>query len=285
MPNHGKGGRKPERGEAKRSAIAVRTTATIKAKLDAAADEAGRSLTQEVEKRLEASVAISETGETHELLAAIAGEIARAEALTGKRWHRDLKTWAMAREGLLGEIEARAPEADRLLAAGNSDANDLAEELNTYDARLRALAISSMELGGWPIPLNPHRYGDVRVRQYNYADVRAELADHGTAETKAIVEPILAKMEAIEAERSPVAEGYRHQQKVVMDCIEEAISEWEADLRSRGRQPSQEYRPPATIRPVRDASGEVTGTWVPLDVDEYVAKYLPDSGAALRNPS
>lgn len=49
------GGRPLEREEAKRSAVAVRTTPAIKAALVEAAEASGRSLTQEIEARLEAS--------------------------------------------------------------------------------------------------------------------------------------------------------------------------------------------------------------------------------------
>ena len=44
MPSHGKGGRKPERDEVKRAAVAVRTTSAIKARLVEAADLAGRDV-------------------------------------------------------------------------------------------------------------------------------------------------------------------------------------------------------------------------------------------------
>lgn len=82
-------------GETKKAAIAVRTAPSVRDKLKAAAEEAGRSVTQEVEARLEASLekdAGARSPETERLLNRIAAEIAEVEAATKKRWHKDRKT-------------------------------------------------------------------------------------------------------------------------------------------------------------------------------------------------
>lgn len=96
-----KGGRPLEGNEPKNAPIAVRTTATLKARLTEAAEREGRSLTQEIEMRLERSFEgerPDEDVETARLLNMIGNEIALIERQTRKRWHRDLKTWAAVQE-------------------------------------------------------------------------------------------------------------------------------------------------------------------------------------------
>lgn len=91
-----KGGRPAHHaGEVKKAAIAVRTAPSIRDALKKAADEAGRSVTQEVEARLSASLEVDggqRSPETEQLLNRIAGEIADIEGNTKKRWHKDRKT-------------------------------------------------------------------------------------------------------------------------------------------------------------------------------------------------
>jgi len=118
MPNHGKGGRKPERGEAKRSSVAVRTTSEIKSALEAAALDNERSVTQEVEARLEASLALDKpkkSAATMRLLAKIAEDIEQAEIEAGAPWDRDLTAWAAVREALATGAIERATTAWRTL--------------------------------------------------------------------------------------------------------------------------------------------------------------------------
>ena len=57
MPNHGKGGRHTIDGEKRSAAIAIRVTPRVRALLDEAAKHNGRSLTSEVQSRLELSLA------------------------------------------------------------------------------------------------------------------------------------------------------------------------------------------------------------------------------------
>lgn len=91
-----KGGRPAHHeGETKKAAIAVRTAPSVRDALKSAADENGRSITQEVEKRLIVSFEADggqRSSETERLLAQFAAEIASIEKMTGKRWHKDRKT-------------------------------------------------------------------------------------------------------------------------------------------------------------------------------------------------
>lgn len=91
-----KGGRPAHHpGEVKKAAIAVRTAPSLRDALQAAAKEAGRSVTQEVEARLAAS--FDQDGgrrspETQQLLNKIAAEIAEIEAEAKAPWHRSRRT-------------------------------------------------------------------------------------------------------------------------------------------------------------------------------------------------
>lgn len=105
-----RGGRPSERDEPKRAAIALRTTPAIKEQLSDAADARGRSITQEVEARIEESFAMEALlggPRTKELLLEIAGQIARAEAVTGQLWHEDAATFLTARH-LIDDVLKRA---------------------------------------------------------------------------------------------------------------------------------------------------------------------------------
>lgn len=78
-------------GETKRAPITLRTAPSIHEAIKKSADEAGRSLTQEVEIRLKMSLEADggyRTPETQRLLNRISGEIAAIEAHTGRKWHR-----------------------------------------------------------------------------------------------------------------------------------------------------------------------------------------------------
>lgn len=106
-----RGGRPPHHeGETKKAAIAVRTAPSIRDALKAAAAAAGRSVTQEVEARLSASLerdAGQRSAETELLLNRIAAEIAEIEKMPGmKRWHRDRTT-----AGAVLEMFARRPKS------------------------------------------------------------------------------------------------------------------------------------------------------------------------------
>ncbi|QUT05204.1 TraY domain-containing protein [Sphingobium phenoxybenzoativorans] len=94
------GGRPPERDEAKRSAIAVRTTADVKRRLEAAATASGKSLTQEIERRLEQSLSWEKDlggGKNIAFFIGLANEFSRAEAFSGRPWHEDHATWTAAK--------------------------------------------------------------------------------------------------------------------------------------------------------------------------------------------
>lgn len=98
-------GRPREHEEVKRSALTIRTTPSIKDAIAAAAERSGRSVTQEIELRLQESLQAEENAgspETHRLLMSYASDIAAIEKARKKSWHRDLVTWAAVSEALRG---------------------------------------------------------------------------------------------------------------------------------------------------------------------------------------
>jgi hypothetical protein len=107
------GGRPTERGETKRATINMRTTPTIRAALEEAADRGGRSLAQEIEQRLERSVRQDE--EVGGLVAADAlNTMADVMRFTTSRlgpWTEDPDTWAVVAEGIVELLTAIKPAA------------------------------------------------------------------------------------------------------------------------------------------------------------------------------
>ena len=276
MPNHGKGGRKPLGDEVKRAQIPVRTTPSIKARLEEAAREAGRSLTQEIEQRLEASLGHRWDGldtEAQTLIAKLIDDIRRAQAITNKRWYADLRTWAMVREALgAGEINRRCPKTDALFGS-ESEAAEMLAEIRQFDERLRALSISACELGlmSTPIPLNPDGFVDSTEPQYRYEDFIAEQKAHGwQPPNEDALLLLMQKMKEIEAERRVVALEYKLHSQAVMKVIDDAVKEWRDDQEARGYKPSYQYQPEPFYRPLR--APEPTGHFAPSEghhFDEY----------------
>jgi hypothetical protein len=101
---------KQSKPEGKRYAIGLRTTKNLKDDLDAAAEESGRSLAQEVEHRLEMSFLrereIYGNPETEALLKTLAMTIRFVESATRKRWIDDGDTAAQAVAAVQGVIQA-----------------------------------------------------------------------------------------------------------------------------------------------------------------------------------
>lgn len=253
MPNHGKGGRKPEGDEVKRSAVAVRTTPTIKARLAEAAEEAGRSVTQEIEARLEASLAYDQperTPETIRLLGAVAADIERAEKLTGKRWHKDVVTWAMVREAMAeGEIERQCPETDRWATDSDGDVHDRFVEIVKLkfeqDHNAETLAMLGMSR------IEPHPASEMarEVPRYDFASMR-DAVEALPDNIQPMALTLIGRMETADNRRRELEAANKLAFKWLAEAIQEGVNKWHADLRSRGISPAKEYRPSAGLGPL-----------------------------------
>lgn len=253
MPNHGKGGRKPEREETKRAAVAVRTTPKIKAALMAAAQEAGRSVTQEIEARLEASLAEDRqprSPETVRLLTAVAADIERAEKLTGRRWHQHVTTWAMVREAMAsGEIERQCPEIDRYVTDEDGVIAEQFQQLVRLEWRMDHDAETLRGLGVH-IEINGATMLDSTLPRYDFDKVRESMAalDSGLPGAKSLADRLfLPRMEKDDEDRRALATDNKIAWRELAEAIQEGVDKWNANLTARGISTAAEYRPSARM--------------------------------------
>jgi hypothetical protein len=258
MPNHGKGGRKRHHDEVKTSLIPVRTTPTIKARLVEAADRAERSLTREIEERLLASLDLEKpkrSSATLKLLAAIATDIERAEELTGKPWDRDLRTWAMVREAVAsGEIERQCPDEERFATEREGVITDQYNEIVELEKKLDHDAETVAELARITVPRN--RSADGRLPRYDLAAAQEALnaADIEPSIKKIVSSVFFTRMGAEDIRRMELVAACKEALKWMQDAIDEAVSQWHADLKARGILLAREYRPLSALFPVTFAS-------------------------------
>ena len=96
----------------KRWILSIRTTAEGRERLLKAADHNGRSLSEEIETRLQLSFQRDDAygGFANAAFVNLLGSLIRdAEAETGERWRADPATWRVARERILQAVDERAP--------------------------------------------------------------------------------------------------------------------------------------------------------------------------------
>ena len=131
--------------ETKRAQIPVRTTPTTRARLTEAAKAAGRSLTQEIEQRLERSFETEDREggpATHNLLNLFASEIGLIERYTGAPWASDVTTWSAVRSRLRTKLdEVRPPFENAEQIASIHD------EMETLKVRIEAFAEYLLKIG------------------------------------------------------------------------------------------------------------------------------------------
>ena len=131
-------GRPPKKPEERRQLATLRLDPEVHRKLEEAAASAENSRPAELEARLVATCDLDRNGV--ELVQAIAKEIAQIQKMTGKRWHKDLKTWAtvaeMLRVGPIHEFNPDLPQNDEDVIAAfemleilEQDRSNLIEQL------------------------------------------------------------------------------------------------------------------------------------------------------------
>ncbi len=107
-----KRGRPPKAEGAKRSAIAVRTTEETKSRITRAAEAAGRSLTQEIEQKLELALSLEDEFGGPAGIALhrrIAWAVKQAEQQAGSRWTDTPTAFWMALGAIEGALEELYP--------------------------------------------------------------------------------------------------------------------------------------------------------------------------------
>jgi hypothetical protein len=132
------GGRPSERDESKRSAIAVRTTPTIKAALQEAAARSGRSLTQEIEQRLERSVELEQDlggPEMLDMFRDIARSIAQFESEIGN-WQTNYESFVLARAVIDRALDSFQPLPEGALSL-HAEAGWVLESLRNLQAAMK----------------------------------------------------------------------------------------------------------------------------------------------------
>ena len=270
--------------EPKRAQIPVRTTPEVRARLQAAAADAGRSVTQEVEARLEASLALDRpalTAETMRLLAALAADIERAETLTGRKWHKHLPTWAMVREALAsGEIERRCPENDRFLTDEDGESARQREQRHALFMRILHDARTVRELG-FNLVWQERSAQEFDKPLFNYADEATRLEKSPLPDAvKAIIKDVyLSRMAETDERRGKEERAYWEGFRWMADAINEGVIMWENDLRQRGIVQAREYRPSATFHAPRPTLPAASTWWPAQTLGD-----LMQSGGALEPP-
>lgn len=150
QPKKNLGGRPTERGESKRAPISMRTTPAIRAALEAAAEKGGRSLAQEIEQRLERSVAQEEaySPDTFDALDAIRQMMEATHVRVGASWSDDLTAWEIVTNGIVDLMIAYRPERRGLGApAAISFDSDQNEAIAEYEAALAAWEAKRKAIG------------------------------------------------------------------------------------------------------------------------------------------
>jgi hypothetical protein len=90
----------------------MRTTPSVKAALQEAADREGRSLAQEIEQRLERSLQVDVMlggPATSALITAIVADVVEIEARTGSRWNKDILTFGAVRHAIMEHLADAMP--------------------------------------------------------------------------------------------------------------------------------------------------------------------------------
>jgi len=219
-----RGGRPSERDEAKRAAVAVRTTPTIKAMLKAAADARGRSITQEIEQRLERSFddeRLLGGSASASLLRRLLSLIEDAETEAGAAWHESYVAYHAVRRSLLEGIpqlmalrrppmpnEPAILEAERERSKIEQDLQSVEDDLRTAGVMPPARSVSGQNLllsaiGGLKFDDDEHRQlwerRSALLRQLSAAE--AAIDETITGAVRAQREGVAAAERAIESGR------------------------------------------------------------------------------------
>lgn len=136
-PKRGPGRPTEREGESKRAPISMRTTQTIRAALEDAADRGGRSLAQEIEQRLERSLRQDEahSPDTSDALDSIQRMMEKVHDLVGD-WTRDLTAWEIVADGVAELLSRYRPENRRDIPPPLDLADDQAAQLAQYERNL-----------------------------------------------------------------------------------------------------------------------------------------------------
>lgn len=250
-------GRPLARNERKSETINIRVTPSVKARLEAEAKSNGRKLSAECEERLvQAERWDGVDKETEELLAGIIGDIRRAQELTGKRWHKDLRTWAMVREALAsGEIEQRVPAYDRVNTdvRGTDGAADRLVKLTELSRKREFERMVLDRMGVYTVMAN-----DIWPTKTDREETMRRM-EGLTPGYREMAEEALGNLVAVEEEYTQVWDELRLIHREQTEAINEAVDAWKRDLIKRQRYTAREYRPGFLGNPPPSTGGMFAG--------------------------
>jgi len=141
-------GRPLKKPEERRKEATLRLDPEVRHKLMEAATKAERSFAADLEARLVATCDLDHRGV--ELVQAIAKEIARIEQhITRKRWHKDLKTWAVVAEmlkiGPVNDFNPDLPQNDESVIAAFGMLEILEQDRSVLIEQLGSMGIAARQ--------------------------------------------------------------------------------------------------------------------------------------------
>jgi hypothetical protein len=138
-------GRPRKKPEDLRKIATLRLCPEVRRKLKEAATKAGRSFAADLEARLVATCDLDHQGV--ELVRAIAKEVVQIEQITRKRWHKDLKTWAviaeMLRIGPVNDFNPDLPQNDESVIAAFGMLEILEQDRSVLIEQLGSMGIAA----------------------------------------------------------------------------------------------------------------------------------------------
>lgn len=197
--------------ERKRAQIPVRTSATLRERLKAVAAANDRSLTEEIERRLDASFTLEDAlggPRMDEFLRCVAVGIRLVEEKTGKRWTDDTETWRAAQV-----VVERHFNNWRPLPENHEGIAEKAEAVDAAKAKYEELVSAYRKSFGNNIPLDatkmhssnalaPHwdsppiDVGEVKISEMRAALAEMQAAHDEINEAKAALEQAFAEYDA-----------------------------------------------------------------------------------------
>jgi hypothetical protein len=243
-------------GEVKKAAIAVRTAPSIRDALKKAADQSGRSITQEVEARLVASLERdggTRTPETERLLTEIGGAIAEIEGWTGKRWHKDRKTYGavlqMMERGPAYKKRVDDPQEDEIVSAAWDKYYNIRAQISPLVDWLNEVGIESVERPGYPRS-NRSIFGQRTANKVPNALLmnlssrwreRAQLDDSNFPETiKSAALAIIGQLEALDEQSEKALEDWREAQRPFIAAEQDGRDLYKSRMRESAERAKQE---------------------------------------------
>lgn len=140
-------GRPRKKPEDLRKIATLRLCPEVRRKLKEAATKAGRSFAADLEARLVATCDLDHQGV--ELVQAIAKEVVQIEHITRKRWHKDLKTWAvvaeMLRIGPVNDFNPDLPQNDESVIAAFGMLEILEQDRSVLIEQLGSMGIAARQ--------------------------------------------------------------------------------------------------------------------------------------------